>query len=664
MKNTPDCLVSTGLDFAFAAKFKPAPDKNNLFPILLLLLALPLFGQPTVEIWEIQGAGAESPFAGQRVRSENNLVIAVSFNAFYIQTPTARTDGDPSTSDGLRVNFPQGPTVTIGDQVTITGDIIEFQNQTAFSTIDLEVEITGSGAEVPPPFPLDANFPDGGIRELSQLEAVEGMHVRFEGGIWKPANGGELPLVSARRRRPFREPGIPFPGIPGLPVFDGNPELFAFEADALGAPFLGRVNAGTALSATGIIVQNLDAYRFQALEYELDERQTLRPVRAAAAEEFTVGALNCFNLNRNFSDYTQKRRKLANYIVEVLGAPNLMALQEVRSNDELNDLIQAIRELDNAADYRGFLNRANDDINLAFLLRTEISQASVDVLGDGESFELGGRLFFRPPFLLTITLPDAPGLELQLLNLHLRSRLGIEGEDSTFVRQKRHAQAVRVAEMVEDLRDDNLIVLGDFNAFQFTDGYADVVNQISGQPTTLPSLIPTREIVDPPLVNHSLTVDSAERYSFIFESNSQILDHCLANELTGLAVNELQYGRGNADAASSHTTDPETPLRGSDHDGFVLFLQPTTVSTHEPVADPEGMIIRGPNPARAGDVFTVENDNRAHRLRLIDLQGRIVFERTLAGSEGFALPAGLGRGAYLLWVLVGEQWVSRRILVM
>ena len=44
------------------------------------------------EIWEIQGSGAASPFVGQVVRTEDNIVTALAYdaagaNGFFIQTP-------------------------------------------------------------------------------------------------------------------------------------------------------------------------------------------------------------------------------------------------------------------------------------------------------------------------------------------------------------------------------------------------------------------------------------------------------------------------------------------------------------------------------------------------------------------------------------------------
>jgi len=59
--------------------------------------------QETLEICETQGPGLSSPYEGVVVRSDGNLVTAVGRDGFFIQTPDARDDGDPDTSNGLYV---------------------------------------------------------------------------------------------------------------------------------------------------------------------------------------------------------------------------------------------------------------------------------------------------------------------------------------------------------------------------------------------------------------------------------------------------------------------------------------------------------------------------------------------------------------------------------
>ena len=64
--------------------------------------------------------------------------------------------------------------------------------------------------------------------------------------------------------------------------------------------------------------------------------------------------------------------------------------------------------------------------------------------------------------------------------------------------------------------------------------------------------------------------------SFIFGGSAQVLDHALTSVGLDPEITALAYGRGNADAAVEFGNDDSTPaivpLRGSDHDGLVLYL--------------------------------------------------------------------------------------------
>jgi hypothetical protein len=148
------------------------------------------------------------------------------------------------------------------------------------------------------------------------------------------------------------------------------------------------------------------------------------------------------------------------------------------------------------------------------------------------------------------------------------------------VRQKRYEQAQSVAQKVQDLQsvdpDVHLVVNGDFNAFEFTDGYVDVVGQIEGDFNLVDNLICSTELcedlVDPNMVNQVVTLAAAERYSYIFEGSAQALDHALTAEGLDEFLSGMEFARGNADASADLLYIASTPLRSSDHDGLVLFV--------------------------------------------------------------------------------------------
>ena len=120
------------------------------------------------------------------------------------------------------------------------------------------------------------------------------------------------------------------------------------------------------------------------------------------------------------------------------------------------------------------------------------------------------------------------------------------------------------------------------NAFQFTDGFVDVIGQITGDFDPSQNLIcetnACDDLVEPNLANEINSLPAEDQYSFIFRGNAQVLDLALTSEGLEPLVRGTEFGRGNADAAvdlinDDGSSDPATlPLRASDHDGLVLYI--------------------------------------------------------------------------------------------
>ena len=111
------------------------------------------------------------------------------------------------------------------------------------------------------------------------------------------------------------------------------------------------------------------------------------------------------------------------------------------------------------------------------------------------------------------------------------------------------------------LADPGLVVMGDFNAYEFTDGFVDAIGQISGDFDAPQNLLSGPDLVDPNLTNQVLSIPASDRYSFIFRGSAQVLDHALTSETLNPAVQGFAFGRGNADAAVDLINDDTTPLR-------------------------------------------------------------------------------------------------------
>ncbi len=542
-----------------------------------------------VEIWEIQGNGSTSPFENMQIIAQDNVVTAVAGNGFFIQTPDGRTDGDPATSDGLFVFTSSAPTVAVGDQVDVAGTVVEFFDLTELSNIGLTVTIDSSSNPLPAPIALDGATPSGTPMVPHDLERFEGMLVQVVNGL---ASGptdrfGDTPIVAdAALGRGFRQPGIEFPGIAGLPEWDGNPEVFEINADALGLPEVAVPTDGAIDLAIGPLSFSFGDYQILPTQLVVTGSPQTRPVRAREAGEFTVATQNLLRLfddagNPGANDLAIE--KLSIQIREVLGAPDVLAVEEVDLLAALEELAARIQADDPSLIYTAHLLEGNDigGIDVGFLVRDTVQVDSVSQFGLTETFVFNGTTFLtydRPPLILEGQyLGNGEPFPFTVIANHLRSLGGIEGSDGGRIRAKRNEQATRLSQFIQTRQSADpttpLIVTGDFNAFQFTDGLVHVMGQIIGQPAdATQALLPGTDEVDPDLTNQVLSLPSEERYSFIFGGNAQVLDHMLTGVSANPFVRGVQFGRGNADTPSSFATVAATALRSSDHDGLVLYL--------------------------------------------------------------------------------------------
>jgi hypothetical protein len=234
----------------------------------------------------------------------------------------------------------------------------------------------------------------------------------------------------------------------------------------------------------------------------------------------------------------------------------------------------------------------------------------------------------RPPLLLTADfVGNGRPFRFNVINNHTRSRTAVDtgGTVGERTRAKRFTQGASIANLVQALQTAPatatipLFVVGDLNAYQFTDGYADVVGLIAGtyanaENTCAPANAVTdcklpggTNIVVPAMVNGVDVLDLEERYSFNFTENfgavqgsagrdiatNQVLDHALFNTVAAPFVTGIAYGRANVDSSKQRfrvcnytlrdlSLCPQgdgtwVPIGSSDHDGLVIFVAPPRV---------------------------------------------------------------------------------------
>jgi len=571
-----------------------------------------------IEIFTIQGSGSASLFAGQSLATHENIVTAVGPEGFFMQTPDARDDGFVDTSNGIYVFTGSGSTVAIGDLVNVTGTVIEFFDFTEFG-VGSVVSIVSSGNDLPTATIFDNNVPspDPLISSCAiEFECYEGMLVEITDGTVTAANlrrSSDLFAevnITAASERTYREPGIEFPGLAGFPEWDGNPEVFEMDADELGLAF-DAIPAGSHFNATGVLAYSFGDYELWPTSLDLIPAALPQAVRTREVAEMTVGALNLFRLFDDTDDedidvidpetgqvirttneavvgteeYRRRLGKFSIYIREVLGAPDILAVSEVESQVVLQDLADWIHTDDATISYTAYLEEGNDigGIDVGFLVLDTVEVDSVTQLGRFEILDYDDSLLNdRPPLLLEARQVSGGGnFPISVIAIHGRSLSRVDDSSSgERVRQKRYEQAQSVAAKVQALQDANpdinLVVAGDFNAYEFTDSYVDVTGHMKGGFDAGDNLVcdsnPCDDMVDPNLINQVLMIPEGERYSFVFRGNAQTLDHALTSSGLDELVSGFSYGRGNADAAVDLINDDSTPLRSSDHDGLVLFL--------------------------------------------------------------------------------------------
>ncbi len=608
-----------------------------------------------LEIHAIQGNTLRSPLApasgntvGTVALTEGNIVTAIGPNGFVIQTPNARADADPLTSQGLYVNTATAPpaTLAVGDVVSVKGPVMEFFNFTQITTPFTVVE-TGTAA-LPTAVVFDQNRPSRNPAALScgqmlgNFECFESMLVTVPVGVINSGNQtfGTDPVAEAYATavgtRARREEGVLF-GVtppanpPGIPVFDGNPEVFELDADKLLPANAGlQLVGGSPFSATGVIGYDFGNHELWPTQLTVLNDTLPRGVPAATTTQMTIGSFNMLRLCETANcastanpptagDIATKIGRLSEYVRTVLRAPDVMGVQEVETIALLQQLATKITA-DGGPTYTAYLVEGNDvgGIDVGFLVRQDrIANVTVRQLGKNEQITTVTGCSAappctkhdRPPLLLRGTYTaNGANLPFAVINNHTRSRGGVDsGAETVRLREKRFAQGESIAQFVQrfqtgveleptlpptgDTATANipLFLVGDYNAFEVTDGFVDVVGLISGQYDNAKNELQLAggQIVNPPLLQASSTIPLEERYSYMFAENlgnvqaqeprrvgnAQIIDHGMVNIVGRNFFRSMSYGRTNADAPAVLISTGTGAVGTSDHDGFVMYIE-------------------------------------------------------------------------------------------
>ena len=311
-----------------------------------------------------------------------------------------------------------------------------------------------------------------------------------------------------------------------------------------------------------------------------------------------------------------------------------------------------------------YLVEGNDlgGIDVGFLIKTAAVAAGIPRVGVVSVVQEGltttyidpndaGSIFLNdcPPLVadLVVHFADGRALPLTVIVNHLRSLTDVAsvepagmGTVGARVRAKRAAQAEYLAGLVQARLtarpDERLVLVGDFNAFQFSDGLVDAIGTVKGTPA------PTSEVV-------LASPDSATRTSSISWTRCRRPSATRScSTATPRCSTTSSSARARSPASRASPSPAATPIRPrrrdaadaarlSDHDPLVAYFRaalPDVTAqirfTRLPfVFNPFtkvslsllGVTNRGPSPI-AGPIHLVFDD-LAPGLRLLDASGAI-----------------------------------------
>jgi Ca2+-binding RTX toxin-like protein len=567
---------------------------------------------PAVRIRDIQGAAHTSLLNGQTVANVPGIVTALRSNGFYLQDPNP--DANDATSEGIFVFTSSAPATSIGASVLVSGTVSEFRPGGSGGTNNLSITQIGGNPTITTvssgnPLPAATVLGNGGraipntvIEDdvngsvetsgtfdpaqdgIDFYESLEGMQVQVNNAVavGPTSDFGEIPVLADNGAN--AGPRTARGGIFIQPN-DFNPErIIIDDAIITNAP---QVNVADRFN--GAIAGVID-YSFG--NFKLLNTQPLSVTPGGLLKEATnlTGSTNqltlaSFNVeNLDPGDGGTKFNNLANAIVSNLKSPDIISLEEVQdnngpTNDSVVDASTTYQNLINAIAQAGGptyefrqINPVDDqdggepggNIRVGFLFNPNrvdfvdrpggSSTTNTTVINDPSGPQLSSSPGRIDPTNSAFSNSRKPlvgeflfnGNTVFVIGNHFNSKGGDQPLFGRFqppaltTEVQRQQQAESVNNFVESILavdpNANVAVLGDLNDFQFSR--------------------PIATLKDNDLSNLIDILPPEDQYTFLFEGNSQVLDHILAsNNLFSNAAPEIDIVHLNAefvDQVSDH----------------------------------------------------------------------------------------------------------------
>ncbi|MEU3318461.1 endonuclease/exonuclease/phosphatase family protein [Streptomyces sp. NPDC006785] len=561
-----------------------------------------------VRIHDIQGTTRVSPLAGAAVTGVPGVVTGVRTSGsrgFWIQETAP--DGDPRTSEGLFVyTGSTAPAVQAGDMVLVSGKVAEYYPGSATQSITQitgpRVTVLSSGNALPAPVVLDARSvpgryvptADGGSIDplplepkryaLDLYESLEGLRVqiadtRVTGATTKY---DEIWVTVKPKENPTRRGGTLYASYEDQNT--GRLKVMSLDpAQSVPAANVGDVLKGR---TTGVLdYASYGGYNLQATELgtHVDKKLRREVTRQQRKGELAVATYNVENLDA--ADDQAKFDTLAEGVAKNLSSPDIVSLEEIQDdNGPVNDgTVGSEATLKRFTDaivaqggpryaWRYVTPENNQDggepggnIRNVFLYNPDRvsfvdrpggdATTPVEAVKTRKSVKLSaspGRINPASPAWESSRKPLVGefvfrGRSVFVIGTHFGSKGGDQPLHGRFQEPTRSSETKRVQQAAEVnafvtslLKADKsarVVALGDFNDFEFSPTFTAL----------------TEGRVLKPLIT---TLPASERYSYVYDGNSQTLDHIL----TSPAIRRLDYDVVHinaefADQASDH--DPQ-----------------------------------------------------------------------------------------------------------
>ncbi|MCP4361118.1 MAG: ExeM/NucH family extracellular endonuclease, partial [Chloroflexi bacterium] len=568
-----------------------------------------------LHIYHVQGDDFVSPIVGADVTIDGVVVAdfqdtTTGMAGFFFQD--AAGDGNPATSDGIFVyDDGFGVDVTVGDLVTVTGTVAEFNAQTEINNVTA-VTPTTTGATITPTVIVLPETVNG------ELEQYEGMAVTipqvmtatqnyFQGrygqvsmaaggrlfqptNIYTPTSAAAIALADENARR--------------MLILDDGQDISPFGDNPNPIPYIGINNtlrAGDTVSGlTGVLDEgrinsstppNLD-YRLQPTAPVTFTRVNTRSlVHDDVGGNLKVASFNVLNYfttidtgaaicgpNMNLgcrgadsaAEFVRQRTKIITAVLDI--DADVMGLMEIENNaiTATADLVDGLNTIAGAGTY-AFIDSGTiglDAIKVALIYQpANVTPVGITaVLTDVAPFNINTR----PPLAQTF-MDNASGEQFLVVVNHFKSKgssCADLGDPNTGDGQG-NCNLTRVLaanELTNWLNTDptatgvtDILIIGDLNSYAQEDpivtlesaGYTDLIEAFN----------------------------SAWQYTYVFDGQLGYLDHAMANGSMTAQITGVTQWHINADEPSVIDYNVEnkpqdlyspTAYRASDHDPVIV----------------------------------------------------------------------------------------------